>query len=255
MTSETATPPVMILCGGKGTRLRERTEAIPKALVEIGGKPIVWHVMKIYASVGFRRFVLCLGYKGELIREYFSAAPGARPAGPDSIAYDAEGETWTVLFADTGLETNTGGRIKRAATRVSDARLLVTYGDGVASVDVRELVAFHADRARLATVTCVRPRCPFGIVDVDDDDRILAFREKPQMTDWVNGGFFVFERRVLDYLGDDDVLEREPLERLAKEGQLSAYRFDGFWMCMDTYKDMQQLNELWASGERPWKLW
>ncbi|MBI4342982.1 MAG: NTP transferase domain-containing protein [Candidatus Omnitrophica bacterium] len=277
-------PPVVILCGGRGTRLRERTESIPKALVEIGGRPILWHIMKIYASFGCRRFILCLGYKGDQIRRCFTGRRGAVPrlatvssargslgtpppdevqggsargavGMEDTVEHREAGQTWTITFADTGVDTNSGGRLARIVPRLEASLAFVTYGDGLARIDLEELLAFHESHRRLATVTCVRPACPFGVVEVGGEDQVTAFREKPPMRDWVNGGFFVFDRQALDGFGDDEVLEREPLERLTRAGQLSAYRFDGFWMCMDTYKDAQQLNVLWERGEAPWKIW
>ena len=258
-------PPVVILCGGRGTRLRERTESIPKALVEIGGRPILWHIMKVYASFGCRQFLLCLGYKGEHIRRFFtparrglratfSSARGAVGA-EDTVEHREAGQTWTVTFADTGLDTNSGGRLARVAPRLTESPVFVTYGDGLARIDLQDLLAFHARKGRAATMTCVRPASPFGLVEVGADEQVTAFREKPPMRDWVNGGFFVFDRRALEGFGEDEVLERGPLERLTRAGQLSAYRFDGFWMCMDTYKDAQQLNQLWERGEAPWKIW
>lgn len=250
----------MILCGGKGTRLREHTEAIPKGLIEIGGMPILWHIMKIYSRFGCKRFILCLGYKGDKIREYFwrhDRHPGRlRSRGlNETITWRGGSDEWIITFADTGLETNTGGRLKRASAHVQDATVFATYGDGLADIDMGELLSFHARKSRLATLTCVRPRLSFGLVVLDSDERAIAFREKPRMDEWVNGGFFVFQREVFEYLHEDDVLERDPFERLAREGQLSAYRFNGFWKCMDTYKDAHELNELWHGGEPPWKAW
>ena len=263
MTRPSPLPPVMILCGGRGTRLREQTEMIPKPLVEIGGRPILWHIMKMYAHFGCVRFILCLGYKGGLIRGFFtreaperSVGAEAGAPGPDeTIRYVEAGEEWLITFAETGLDTNTGGRVKRAAEHVQESPFFVTYGDGLARIDLLDLLRFHQGEGRLATLTCVRPPSPFGIVELGADGRAVAFREKPRMREWVNGGFFVFERQVLSYLGTDDVLEREPFERLVKDQQLSAYRFEDFWMCMDTYKDAQQLNELWENGGAPWKVW
>jgi glucose-1-phosphate cytidylyltransferase len=232
---------VVILCGGRGTRLRGDAGGIPKPLVEIGGRPILGHVLDIYASQGFRRFVLCLGYKGELI-ERFVAAGGW----PD----DTE-----IVCVPTGLETQTGGRIKRAAAYLPDETFHATYADGVADIDLARLHAHHRVEGALATITVVRPELPFGIAEMGDNGRIRGFREKPQSEHWINGGFFCFEPGVLDYLEEDSVLEREPLERLAADGQLCAFRHDGFWDCMDTYKDALLLNDLWAAGDAPWKVW
>lgn len=234
---------VVILCGGRGTRLQERTQSIPKPLVEIGGQPIVWHVVELYRAHGFRRFVLCTGYKGELI-ERFAAA-------------QEWGEGVTVRCLDTGLDTPTGGRVLRAARAAVPAGepFCATYADGVADIDLGALVAAHAAHAAdgaLATMTVVRPELQFGVADVGADGRVRGFREKPRSEHWVNGGFFCFEPGVVDVLEEDSVLEREPLERLAAAGRLHAHRHEGFWDCMDTYKDAILLNDLWASGAAPW---
>ena len=230
---------VAILCGGRGTRLREQTESIPKPLVEIGGRPILWHVMKIYASQGFRRFVLCTGYRGDLIADFVA---GERwPAGA------------VMLCEDTGLDTPTGGRIARVRPLLDDGRTFaVTYGDGVADVDLAALARFHAERGRLATMTVVQPELQFGVAELDGDGLVRGFAEKPRLDSWINGGFFCFEPGAFDYIGADSVLEREPLEGLAAAGQLAAYRHSGFWDCMDTYKDAVALNDLWAAGSAPW---
>ena len=255
----------LILCGGMGTRLREETEYRPKPMVEIGGRPILWHIMKCYAAHGFTDFVLCLGYKGETIKEYFLNYEAMNNdftvelGKPNAVAYyDAHGENgWRVTLVDTGLQTMTGARIKRASRFVSGDRFMVTYGDGVSDVDVRGLVAFHEQAGTLATVTGVHPSSRFGELLVQGD-RVEEFSEKPQThKGLINGGFFVFERKALEYLSDDVdcVLEREPLERLALAGQLSVYQHTGFWQCMDTYRDYQHLNTLWESGGAEWKQW
>jgi glucose-1-phosphate cytidylyltransferase len=230
----------VILCGGRGTRLREHTESIPKALVEIGGRPILWHVISIYSSQGFSRFLLLTGYKGELIADWARQTPF-----PDGVRVEC---------LDTGLETPTGGRIKLAEERL-DGPFSATYADGVADINLAALARFHGENGALATVTVVRPRLQFGVAEVDDQDRVRAFHEKPQVDSWINGGFFCFQPAVLDCLSEDSVLEREPLERLAADGQLCAYRHTGFWDCMDTYKDAVLLDDLWESGDPPWRVW
>jgi glucose-1-phosphate cytidylyltransferase len=232
---------VVILCGGRGTRLQEHTPSIPKPLVEIGGEPIVWHVVRIYAARGLRRFTLCTGYKGELIEEAVHGR--AWPEGID------------LRCVDTGLDTPTGGRIARVAPLLEGRSFCATYADGVADIDVARLISFHRDHGCLATMTVVRPLLQFGVAELDGDGLVRGFREKPRAEQWVNGGFFCLEPGALDYIGPDSVLEREPLERLAAAGQLHAFRHEGFWDCMDTYKDAVLLNDLWSRGTAPWKLW
>ncbi len=232
----------VILCGGKGLRLGGEGEALPKPLVEIDGKPILWHVMKIYRAQGFRDFVLCLGHRGEIIRDRFSG--GARA------------EDWEVAFADTGAETNTGGRLRRIAPRLAGERsVMATYADGLADIDLHALCRFHKTHGKKATMTVVNPSLSFGLVELAEGDRVASFHEKPRLNQWINGGFFVFEREFVESLGENDVLEKEPLERLAREGELMAFRHEGYWQCMDTYKETVRLNELWASGKAPWKIW
>ncbi len=233
---------MVILCGGRGTRLREHTQEIPKPLVEIGGLPIVWHVIKLYAVQGFKRFLLATGYKGELIGRFANDT-----SWPEGVSVEC---------VDTGLDTPTGGRIKLLSDRLAEDRFCATYADGVASVDLAQLLNFHGAHGRLATMTVVRPELQFGVTELDDDDgRVLGFREKPRSEHWINGGFFCFESGVLDYLQPDSVLEREPLESLANDSELRAHRHEGFWECMDTYKDAVALNDLWASGDAPWRAW
>jgi glucose-1-phosphate cytidylyltransferase len=233
---------VVILCGGRGTRLQEHTQAIPKPLVEIGGMPIVWHVIQLYAVQGFRRFLLATGYRGELI-EGFAAAH----AWPEGVSVEC---------VDTGPETPTGGRVKRLERRLAGEELFcVTYSDGLADVDLDALLRFHADHGALASMTVVRPQLQFGVTELAQDGRVTGFHEKPTSEHWINGGFFCFSAPVLDHLGADSVLEREPLERLAAAGELRARRHTGFWECMDTYKDAVALNDLWAAGEAPWRMW
>ena len=233
-----AKPPVVILCGGRGTRLRERTESVPKALVEIGGRPILWHVIGIYAAQGFERFLLATGYLGEMVEEFVAA------------------ESWPgeiqVECVDTGLDTPTGGRIARLGGRLGSGSFCATYADGVADVDLDALLDFHRSHGDLATVTVVQPHLQWGVAEIGADDKVEGFAEKPRSEHWINGGFFCFEPGALDYLGEDSILEREPLQRFAADSQLSAYRHEGFWDCMDTYKDAVELNDLWTSGHAPW---
>jgi glucose-1-phosphate cytidylyltransferase len=232
---------VVILCGGRGTRLSEAGTSVPKPLIEVGPQPILWHVMQIYAAQGVRRFVLCLGYKGELVERFVQEQ--SWPSGVE------------VECIDTGLDTPTGGRIKRVQDRLAGRPFLATYADGVADIDLSSLLEFHHRHTAVATMTVVRPELQFGITEIDGDGRVTGFHEKPRSEHWVNGGFFCFEPMVFDYLTESSVLEREPLEGLAEEGQLSAYRHTGFWDCMDTYKDAVVLNDLWRQGRAPWKLW
>ena len=232
---------VAILCGGRGTRLREQAEAMPKPLVEVGGKPILWHVVQIFASQGFSRFILCLGHKGELIDEFVRGGDW-----PEGIALEC---------VDTGLETPTGGRISRIRDEVAGETFCATYADGVADIDLHRLTGFHREHGALATMTVVRPAVQFGVAELDGDGLVTGFEEKPRSEHWVNGGFFCFDPGVFDYLTESSVLEREPLEGLAADRQLRAYRHTGFWECMDTYKDALELNDVWAAGNAPWKVW
>lgn len=233
-----AKPPVVILCGGRGTRLRERTETVPKALVEIGGRPILWHVIGIYAAQGFERFLLATGYLGEMVEEFVI------------------GEAWPrgveVECVDTGIDTPTGGRIARLAERLGGGTFCVTYADGVADVDLEALLESHRESGALGTVTVVRPHLQWGVAEIGGDGQVEGFVEKPRSEHWINGGFLCFEPDALDYIGEDSVLEREPLEALAAAGQLHAHRHEGFWDCMDTYKDAVELNDLWSAGDAPW---
>jgi glucose-1-phosphate cytidylyltransferase len=255
---------VVILCGGLGTRLREETEFRPKPMVEVAGRPILWHVMKIYAHHGFHDFVICLGYRGNMIKEYFLNYEAMNNdfticlGRKNSIRYnnDHGEQDFTVTLANTGLETMTGGRIAAVRHYLDGDTFMVTYGDGVADVDIRRLLAFHQAHGRLATVTSVRPVSRFGVLRLGEEGRVTSFAEKPQAEGWVSAGFLVFNRRVLDYLsGPECVLEREPMERLAADGQLMAYRHTGFFFAMDTYREYEALNQMWASGRPPWKVW
>lgn len=247
-----------------GTRLREETEFRPKPMVPIGERPILWHIMKYYAHFGHKEFILCLGYKGEIIKEYFrnyqwftsdvTLQLGARPR----IRYHnrhAE-EDWVVTLVDTGLHTMTGGRLKRALRFIPDDTFLCTYGDGLADVDINATIAFHRKQKKIVTITAVQPAGRFGDLEIQGD-RVTAFQEKAErQAGYINGGFFVMHRRIGEYLTDDTcVLEAAPLQRLAAEGQITAWRHHGFWQCMDTYREQQLLTNLWTSGRAPWKVW
>lgn len=232
---------VVILCGGKGTRMSNMAETLPKPLALIGEKPILWHIMKTYSYFGFNDFILCLGYKGEKIREYFE---------------NNNNEGWNIRFADTGEETNTGGRIKRIEKFIEGSNFHCTYGDGVADINLKELVDFHKEKKIVGTITITKPVCQFGIVKFNEKSSIVdSFIEKPLLSEWINGGFFVFEREFFDYLNKNDVLEKEPLVNLTKNKQLAAYMHKGFWRCMDTIKDNMELNDLWNNSKAPWKIW
>jgi len=254
--------PVVILCGGQGTRLREETEYRPKPLVEIGGRPILWHIMKIYSHYGFRDFILCLGYRGNMIKEYFLNYEAMNNdfticlGNKQQLLYHGahEEQDFRVTLAETGAETGTGGRVKRIERYISGDTFMVTYGDGVGDIDIGRLVAFHRSHGRLATVTTVRPLSRYGVLDLNGNDEVVRFREKPQVDGWVSAGFFVFNRGVFDYLDPNGMLEQEPLERLAADRQIMAFRHEGFWHSMDTYRDFILLNELWAKGA-PWRVW
>jgi glucose-1-phosphate cytidylyltransferase len=252
----------VILAGGLGTRLREQTEFRPKPMVEVGGKPILWHIMKIFAHHGITDFVICIGYKGDVIKEYFLDYEARNNDFTITLGKSHEivfhnqhlESDWKVTVAETGDETQTGGRVKRIERYVDDDRFMVTYGDGLADVDVAKLLAYHETHGKKATLTTVQPLSRFGVLEIEDDGSVQRFREKPQVDGWVNAGFFVFEHDVFDYLTDDCILEQAPLEALAKDGELRAYRHDGFWQPMDTYRESKLLNELWDQGA-PWKVW
>ncbi len=253
---------VAILAGGFGTRLAEETEVRPKPMVEIGGRPILWHIMMHYAGFGHDEFLIALGYKGDYIKRWmrdFSSTEGdltLRTASGEVIAHDDCAPDWTVHLVETGLQTMTGGRIKRLAPWIGDEPFMLTWGDGVSNVDLDALLAFHRQHGRLATVTAVRPPARYGHLAFEGD-RVVEFTEKPQTAEgWINGAFFVLEPAVFDYIEGDHVMwEHEPLRRLAAEGELMAYRHDDFWQCMDTLREKHILEQLWASGEAPWKSW
>jgi len=254
----------VLLAGGLGTRMREETEFRPKPMVEIGGRPVLWHIMKLLGQQGLREFVVCSGYKSEIIKNYFlnylpynqdfTVSLGDR----SQITYHGEHDEsdWSVTVADTGAATMTGGRVRRIRRFVDGERFLCTYGDGIADIDLRALVEFHEAHGKTATVTAVRPTSRFGVLDLAEDGAVVRFKEKPQVDDWINIGYFIFEPAIFDYLeGDETVLEQEPLTRLADDNQIAAYPHDGFWEPMDTYREFQLLNELWATGRAPWRSW
>ena len=229
---------VVILCGGKGIRMSEMRGFMPKPMVQVGDKPILWHVMKTYSYYGFNNFVLCLGYKANKIKEYFEG--------------DRE---WNVTFADTGLDSNTGERIKRIEQHINDEVFLVTYADGLSDINLNDLLEYHKRQNKVATITVVKPRSPFGMVNLDYDNLITSFAEKPILDLWINGGFFVFHRDIFRYINTGDTLEKEVFERLVKDKELCAYEHNGFWKCMDTYKDNLELNEMWSADEAQWAIW
>jgi glucose-1-phosphate cytidylyltransferase len=253
---------VVILAGGLGTRLAEETEVRPKPMVEIGGRPILWHILKHYAQYGCKEFVIALGYKGEAIKQFFRdyhALNGdmtVRLADGAAHHHVQDRDDWTVHLIDTGIDTQTGGRVRRLQEWLRGERFMLTYGDGVCNVNVRELLAFHERCGRYATVTAVRPPARFGGL-IFDGDLVSVFTEKPQIGEgWINGGFMVFEPKVFDYIPDDSTsLEVHTLETLAAERQLAAYRHEGFWQCMDTLRDKRQLEQLWREGRAPWRVW
>jgi len=253
---------VVILCGGKGTRLREETEFKPKPMVEIGGRPIIWHIMKIYSHYGFKDFILCGGYKHQVIREYFlnyrfMNSDVTLSLGPEgrTTFHNSHDEDWTVTLSDTGLETKKGGRIKKVASYIKGERFMVTYGDGLANVNIKDLISYHERQGVLATFTGVHPISRFATVEQDSAGNIIDWDEKKQLEGYMNAGFFVLERAVLDYIEGDVELEEEPMKRLAQEGNLAMYKHNEFWQCMDTYRDFLFLTELWERGDAPWKVW
>lgn len=253
---------VAILAGGLGTRLSEETTIKPKPMVEIGGKPILWHIMKIYASYGFREFVIALGYKGEVIKDYFlnyhhnaHSLTIELKSGKVSTHGQAS-EDWIVHLLDTGYETQTGGRVKQIAEFIGNEPFMLTYGDGVSNVNIPRLLEFHQKQGRLATLTAVRPPARFGQL-VFEGEQVTRFEEKPQIGEgWINGGFFVLQPEIVNYIESNATYwEREPLEQLARQRQLAAFHHDDFWQCMDTMRDVQYLAKLWQENQAPWKLW
>ncbi|HEY9005592.1 MAG TPA: glucose-1-phosphate cytidylyltransferase [Ohtaekwangia sp.] len=254
---------VVLLAGGLGTRLSEETVLKPKPMIEIGGKPILWHIMKIYSSYGYNEFVVCLGYKGYLIKEYF--ANYFRHESDITIDFtnnttqihNTSAEPWKVTLIETGTETMTGGRIKRIKPYTEGKPFMLTYGDGVGEIDINALIRFHKEHKRLMTVTAVQPSGRFGALNLSEDNMVKSFMEKPKGDGaWINGGFFVCQPEVFDYIkGDETIFEREPMENLAKNDQMMAFKHSGFWKPMDTLRDKQELEALWESGNAPWKKW
>ena len=257
---------VVILCGGKGTRLREETEYIPKPLAKIGKMPIIWHIMKIYSHYGHRDFILCLGYKGEMIKNYFlkfeemanDFTLKLRSKEEKVIHHNHDRlEDWNITFIDTGLETMTGARLAMVNKYLeSDDEFMLTYGDGVADIDIDKLLNFHKEKGKIATLTCVHPSTFAGIIEYENG-LAKSFKEKPKLEGLINGGFMVYNKKIFDYLSEDEncILEERPLMTLASEGQLAAYQHDNFWYGMNTYKEYEELNKIWELGNAPWKIW
>lgn len=254
---------VVILAGGFGTRISEEAQFKPKPMIEIGGMPILWHIMKLYSYYGFNEFIICAGYKQEIIKEWFgnyflktSDVTFDFTQGDKLIIHNRHSELWKVTVVDTGLNTMTGGRLKRIKNYVGEQAFLMTYGDGVSDVNIPEIIRHHKMHGKLATLTAVQPEGRFGIMDIAGDN-VLSFREKNKSDmGWINGGFMILESTVLDYIKNDATsFEKEPLEELANEGELTNYKHYGFWQCMDTLRDKQNLEALWASGKAPWKVW
>jgi len=251
---------VVILCGGKGTRMREETEYRPKPLVEIGGKPILWHIMKSYSSYGFNDFILCVGYKGEMIKQYFMDMYWRNNDftlhfnGDRKIEYHTkEEENWNITIINTGIETMTGGRLKQVEKYIDDKEFMFTYGDGLSNVNILELLKFHRKKGKIGTLTGVNPVSTFGVMEVKDGI-VNSFKEKPILNDRINGGFMVFNKNIFKYLGSEDCFfEQEPIRNLAKDKQLSMYEHNGFWTAIDTFKDVEAVNKLWDKGEHLWR--
>lgn len=256
---------VVILCGGRGTRLREETEYLPKPMVKIGGRPILWHIMKIYGHYGFKDFIICLGYKGNMIKQYFLNYEAMNNDFTVSLSNysdikfhsDHREKGWNVTLVNTGEEAQTGARVKKIKKYIDEDLFMLTYGDGVANINIQELVKYHRTHGKIGTMTGVHPSSRFGELVVKDN-KIIVFNEKPQVTEGlINGGFFVFNKKFFKYLKSDDncFLEREPLENLSADGELMVYPYNGFWQCVDTYRELELLNNLWKSPNPPWKVW
>ena len=255
---------VVILAGGLGTRISEESHLKPKPMIEIGDAPILWHIMKYYSAFGFDEFIICAGYKQYVIKEYFAYYYLHRSdvtfdfsADNKMIIHNNVAEPWKVTIVDTGYATMTGGRLKRVAKYIGDETFMMTYGDGVSDVDLNKLLAYHKENNKLATITAIQPGSRFGVLDIESNGDVVQFAEKAKEDGgWINAGFMVLEPEVLNYIdGDEIFFEKEPLERLAKDGKLTAYKHDGFWKCMDTLRDKGSLDEMWASGNAPWKIW
>jgi glucose-1-phosphate cytidylyltransferase len=254
---------VVLLAGGLGTRLSEETDIKPKPMVEIGGKPILWHIMKIYASHGFNEFIVCCGYKGHVIKEYFSnfflhqSDVTFNLKTNEMEVHNSGAEDWKVTLVDTGKDSMTGGRIKRIEKYVNNSTFMLTYGDGVSDINIKELVAFHQKNKKMVTVTAVQPESRFGVLDINEEQEVRSFLEKPKgESGWINGGFFVCEPEIFKYIkGDETIWEREPLEGIAKDKQLCAFKHEGFWKPMDSLKDKQDLNKFWDNNKAEWKVW
>jgi len=255
---------VVLLAGGRGTRISEETEVLPKPMVEIGGKPVIWHIMKLYSHYGFDDFIICLGYRGYMIKEYFShyfmhmSDVTIDLSKNITKIHSTASEPWKITLVDTGLETMTGSRLKRVKKYIGDQVFLLTYGDGLADINIKELVKFHKKNKKLATLTAIQNVGRFGVLNIDARNKVSSFLEKPiGEGGWINGGFFVLEPEVFNYIDNNDtvVWEKEPLGNLAKQGKLSAYKHTGFWGCMDTLRDKINFEKIWQSGAAPWKVW
>ena len=254
--------PLVILAGGLGTRLREETEFRPKPMIEIGGKPIIWHIMKYYSAFGINDFIICTGYKGEYIKNYFlnyrtnqSNISVKLGSGQGVTVLSEVEEDWIITIADTGPLTPTGGRLSKIASYIKAENFYCTYGDGVANIDLSKLSDLHCESNSVATLTAVKPLSRFGVIDIEPSGKVLSFREKPRIDTWINGGFFIFSKEIFSMLDENSTLEREPLVALSQNGTLSAYQHEGFWQPMDTLREVELLNSLWANGEAEWKIW
>lgn len=254
---------VVLLAGGFGTRISEESDIKPKPMIEIGGKPILWHIMKLYSSYGFNDFIICTGYKSYVIKEYFSnyflhMSDVTFDMSDNSMTvHNQNAEPWKVTIVDTGLETMTGGRIKRIQQYIGNDSFMVTYGDGVSDVNLEQLVKSHKKHGKIGTMTAVQPAGRFGALDLDNNNKVLAFKEKPKGDGaWINGGFFIFNNEIFNYIEDDEtVFERTPLESISKKGELFVYKHEGFWQPMDTLREKHKLEDLWSTGNAPWKVW